>query len=100
MRQEVLASILERMAIDSDFRQQVETRPGKTLVDAGLTWEEFKELQEQQAASGPQAEALGERSSAAFTAAGSLWNKLTGNCGCTANWIRGTDTGAYVPFCN
>ncbi len=98
MRDEVLANVIEKMATDSDFRKQVEEKPGKTLFDAGLTWEEVAELK--QTGQVPDVEALGERASAAFTPAGELWYKITGGkCGCQSSWITGSSTGALVPFC-
>ncbi len=96
MRDEILENIVERMSTDADFLQQLESKPGKALVEAGLTWEEIAEFK--QAAEAPTAEALGERSSAAFTAIGKLWYDITGQCGCESNWITGSGK-ANVPFC-
>jgi hypothetical protein len=98
MRDEVLANIIEKMATDADFRKQVEDKPGKALVEAGLTWDEVGELKN--SGQMPDVEALGERASAAFTPVGELWYKISGGrCGCTSSWITGSSTGAIIAFC-
>ena len=95
MREDILNNIVEKMATDPDFLKNLEAKPGKALVEAGLTWEEVAEIKK--TADGPQTEALGERSSAAFTAVGELWFKMTGQCGCQSSWISSGK--AIVPFC-
>ncbi|GAB4579339.1 MAG: hypothetical protein Fur0022_20770 [Anaerolineales bacterium] len=97
MREDILENIVERMSTDEDFLQKLESKPGKALVEAGLTWEEVAEIKQATTAA-PSAEALSERSSAGFTAIGKLWYQLTGNCGCQSSWVPGAST-AYVPFC-
>lgn len=98
MREDILNNIVEKMATDPDFLKNLEAKPGKALVDAGLTWEEVAEIKK--TAEGPQTEALGERSSAGFTAVGELWFKMTGQCGCQSSWISSAPGArATVPFC-
>jgi hypothetical protein len=95
MREEVLNNVIERMSNDPEFMKQLETKPGKALFDAGLTWDEVAEIKK--SAENPQAETLGERSSAGFTTIGKIWYELTGQCGCQSSWI--TSGKAIVPFC-
>ncbi len=95
MRDDVLDNIIEKMASDPDFMKQLESKPGKALFEAGMSWEEVAEVKN--SAANPETETLGERSSAGFTAVGALWNKLTGECGCQSSWV--TSGKALVPFC-
>jgi len=97
MREDVLNEIIEKMSTDPDFMNKLQTKPGKALFEAGLSWEEVAEIKKA-AVEGPQTEALGERSSAGgLTVIGKLWVSATGSCGCLSSWT-GLNT-SIVPFC-
>lgn len=79
---ETLEQIMDRMAIDDDFRTLLATKPYKALGDLGVPYDEIMEIRD--AAVGSETLALGDRASAGMTTWGKLMGAISGNtwCGC------------------
>ncbi len=82
IRQETLEQIMDRMAVDDDFRNLLATRPYKALSELGIDADEIEEIR---AASTGDLVALGDRASAGFTTWGKLMYGVSNGewCGCT-----------------
>ncbi len=82
LQQETLEQIMDRMAVDDDFRTQLATRPYKALSELGLAADEIAEIRD--ATAGGDTLALGDRASAGLTTWGKLMIGVSGGewCGC------------------
>jgi hypothetical protein len=80
--QETLELIMERMALDDDFRSLIASKPYRALGELGISVDEIAELRDAMTAG--DALALGDRTSAAQTTWGVLMGKVSGGtwCGC------------------
>ncbi len=79
---ETLDQIMDRMAVDDDFRTLLANKPYKALGDLGIPHDQVLEIRD--AATGTEALALGDRASAAQTTWGRLMGAVSGGswCGC------------------
>jgi hypothetical protein len=80
IRPETLELIMERMALDDDFRSMMASMPYRALVDLGISVEEIREIRD--AMTGGDTVALGDRTSAAQTTWGILMGKVSGGTWC------------------
>ena len=94
--EDVLEQIMDRMAIDDDFRSLLATKPYKALGDLGVERDQVMAIRDATLA-GSETMALGDRASAAQTTWGKLMGTISGNtwCGCTND-----DKSVITAYCN
>lgn len=80
VRPETLELIMERMALDDDFRALMASKPYQALGDLGVSVDEIAEIRD--ATTGGDALVLGDRTSAAQTTWGLLMGKMSGGVWC------------------